>query len=562
MPFATAAPVFTSRAVVVGGPQWRAAIGANLRGCGVDVTDVENVTDVAPFVDHFDIAFVEIAHTDPLHTVTRLWWVQRDLPAVLCGDDCAADFNRAASDAGLVVVNPAVPSVERLRALTGILTGPLRRQTADRSREVAQAMAALSALSVDTLDRAVSSGEAAAEIIRALFRADVVTLLVASENGLRTVVSVGADSEAVALDTAVDSPVDSVMKTGIARLMVGESDRSALNLTSSDPTTSASMLVPVVGQQTGTRAVLVVSRRGLHVLYTPHELELCLVMATMIGQLLARDDGAREARRLQQRLVTAERLTVLGELAAGVVHDVAAPLTIVRGNMEVLIGYLADVRPLLEEGEEAVPGVSDILDDLPALLCESYEGLTTACNVIAQMKRVVRVGTIARDEAVDVGATVDSAIRMLRSRVPTPVAVIANERCLVRGVAIELLQVVTNLIANANDTCIERATRAQTRREYFRPRIDVAVRRRGDDVVISVGDNGMGMSAEVEARLWDPLFTTKPSGIGTGLGMPVVKRLVREHGGRIEVSSIVDEGTTFEVMLPVLRAPTAPTPAA
>jgi len=541
---------FQPHAVVIGRPAWCAAMQQRLAETGVAVTMSENVTDVAAHLDGCHIAFIDIEHGDPLRLVANLWWVEHDLPAVLCGDDCEPDFNRAATDAGIVVVTPAVPPIERLHALVNILTGALRRETADRSRAFAQAMGALCELSVDADEQhAGTFGESVVQITADLFRADVVSLLLVDDHGvLRTVANVGLD-QVIGQAARAGGPGEYVRETGIARLIIGDAGAQPTQMVSSSAA-QASMIVPIFNSAQAVRGVLTVGKRQSRALFTPRDLELCTSVATLLGQLFARGDTAREARRLQQQLDTTERLTVLGELAAGVVHDVAAPLGAVRANVETLIAYLAEVRPLLEANEEAIPGVFGILEDMPALLCETYEGLTVACNVIRQMKQVVHLGSTTNSEDVDVSATVDSAIRMLRSRVQTPVVIVADDHCHLRGVAIEMLQVLTNLVTNANDACVDRKQRAAARGEVYRPRIDVATRNIGRHVVISVADNGIGMSPDVMNRMWDQLFTTKAQGLGTGLGMSVVRRIVREHGGEIEVDSVPGRGTEFRLVMP------------
>jgi signal transduction histidine kinase len=224
----------------------------------------------------------------------------------------------------------------------------------------------------------------------------------------------------------------------------------------------------------------------------------------------------------------------------------------VRANLETLIAHLAELRPLLEDFE-VERGLSPVLEDLPALLCETYEGLFRANDVIRQMRQVVRLGRTGQGEAVDVAAAVESAIRMLRSRVQTPVSFIVEERCFIRGVAVELLQVLTNLIANANDACVDRIKEepeALTLGEGYRPEIIVRLKPEGPNVVVIVADNGAGMSPEVLGRMWEKLFTTKPVGKGTGLGLAIVQRVVAEHRGSIAVSSTEGRGTEFRLSFP------------
>ncbi|HEY1099541.1 MAG TPA: GAF domain-containing sensor histidine kinase, partial [Myxococcota bacterium] len=474
------------------------------------------------------------------------------LPIILCGD-AAPDLVTAATNAGVVVVASLPPAAE-LKTLWALLTGPLRRNLIGRTQDVSRAMGELCELGVDDDDHIAGRfGADAMGVIAELFDADVVSLFRVDDDGaLRVSANLGLD-DVIGKIVPASGLAAYVQRTGIARLVLGDATASPAPVTGTNAQARASMIVPVTSGAK-TWGVLAVANQSAHALYTPRDLQMCTSMATLLGHLLARAETARHARELQQRLNTAERLTVLGELAAGVVHDIAAPLSAVRANNEILIGYMGEMRPVLEDNEGSTPALTAILDDLPGLLCETYEGLTTACAVITQMRQVVRLGSGGggggRGEEVDVSATVDSAVRMLRSRVPTAVVVLADDHCAVRGVPIELLQVMTNLITNANDTCVERRAMEQARGEVFRGRIEIAMRNVDDKVVISVADNGMGMTPDVLARMWEQLFTTKPAGVGTGLGMGVVRRIIREHGGEIDVSSTPGHGSVFTITLP------------
>jgi signal transduction histidine kinase len=550
-------PDFQARVLVVGSDAWRAELAATLLGAGMAVTDVDDVAVADDFLDLFQIAFFEAGHGDPLQAISALWWSTPNLPVVLCGDDIDPALDEAATDANIVVVSPAVPTAGRLRVLIDVITGPMQRDAAEVSRSVARAMGALCELTVDADGKRGSAviGDAAVHIIAELFRADVVSVMLIDETGvLRTVANVGLD-DVVGRAAPINGPGSHVLNTGAARLLLGDARRAQL---ASSSTAQAAMVAPIGRQGHPVRGVLSVSKSRKRAIFTPRDLEVCTAVSTLLGELLSRIDADREAATLQHQLVAAERLTSLGELAAGVVHDVASPLGAVRANVETLIGHLSDLRPLLEVVEEHNPQLSPMLEDLPSLLCETYEGLVRANDVIRQMKSMLRIGTGAGED-IDVSATVDSAVRMVRSRVNTPVVILADDHCHIRGVPIELLQVLTNLLTNAHDACAERTQKCRQTGERYRAEIGVAMRNDGDAVVIGIRDNGIGMSADVLNRMWDQLYTTKPVGLGTGLGLPVVRRIVAEHGGHIDVASQPGVGTEFRVIFPRLTTSLQPT---
>ena len=130
-----------------------------------------------------------------------------------------------------------------------------------------------------------------------------------------------------------------------------------------------------------------------------------------------------------------------------------------------------------------------------------------------------------------------------------------DESVVVLGNEVELSQVLVNLIVNGLDACLSR----KDAEPDHRPTITVRVDRQGDDCVLSVGDNGTGISPEDQARIFAPLFTTKPNGVGTGLGLGIVKRVVSSHEGSLELSSNLGEGTTFRLILPSLSSSSSDT---
>ncbi len=487
--------------LLIGQAAWREALALAVAEVGIVSYGADTVADAAAFLDHADVAFFCAADADVLQSVSTLWWVAPGLPLILCGDDVDADLKDAARGAGIPVLEPAVPAAVTTAAVVDVIADGVGGASTDGPAALARAMAALCEMGVagrDLID------DACVNIIAELFRADVASvMLVGDDDVLRTVANVGHEGVKGAAARA-GGLGELVRQTGTARLLIGRADGSRADGNRADVT--ASVLAPIMGPGDGVRGVLTVGKRRRHALFTPSDLEVCSSIATLLGELLARADAAKDAEDMEQKLIANERLSLLGELAAGVVHDVASPLGAVRANLETLIGHLAELRPLLEAAEKE-HGLTPVLEDLPALLCETYEGLFRANDVIRQMRQVVRLGRTGQGEAVDVAAAVESAVRMLRSRVQTPVSFIVEERCFIRGVAVELLQAMTNLIANANDACVDRRA-LEAEGSGYQPEIVVNLRHEGDEVVVSVRDNGAGMSPEVLARMWEKLFTT------------------------------------------------------
>lgn len=535
------------RALLIGGAVWRESLARSLAEAGIMSYGAQSVAGASPFLDIVDVCFFSTdGDLDPLQAASTLWWVAPSLPVIFCGDAVDPDLKDAAIGAGIPVLEPAVPPATSTSAIVDVVASGLLAASVDGPSALARAMAALCELGVSGR---VLSDDASVSIIAELFRADVVSLMLVDSAGvMRTVANVGLEG-VIGTPARKDGLGEHVRMNGTARLVIGD---GAPGVAGNGSGVTASMLAPVRGAQDDVCGVLTVGRTRRRAVFTPRDLEVCSAVATLLGELLASSAASKEAEALEARLVANERLTTLGELAAGVVHDVASPLGAVRANLETLISHLAELRPLLEDFE-VERGLTPVLEDLPALLCETYEGLFRANDVIRQMRQVVRLGRTGQGEAVDVAAAVESAIRMLRSRVQTPVSFIVEERCFIRGVAVELLQVLTNLIANANDACVDRIKEepeALTLGEGYRPEIIVRLKPEGPNVVVIVADNGAGMSPEVLGRMWEKLFTTKPVGKGTGLGLAIVQRVVSEHRGSIAVSSTEGSGTEFRLSFP------------
>jgi signal transduction histidine kinase/ActR/RegA family two-component response regulator len=261
----------------------------------------------------------------------------------------------------------------------------------------------------------------------------------------------------------------------------------------------------------------------------------------------ATDEREREIGRLQ-----AEKLASIGLLAAGVAHEINNPAAFVLANIEALAGHLRLVEERLREaGNESVTrGLSDLLFEANVILQESKEGM-------ARIHRIVRdLGSFSHtdDETnapMNVNLAIDSALGMLRNELKYRARVERDLRAqrLVKASAARLGQVFLNLILNAAQALDE----AEAKRNV----VTVRSYDDGPEVVVEVADNGPGIAAEILPRIFESFFTTKPRGMGTGLGLPISLGIVRTLGGEIVVDSRSGQGATFRVRLPAdeSRAP-------
>ncbi|MEM8506146.1 MAG: response regulator [Cyanobacteria bacterium P01_D01_bin.1] len=267
----------------------------------------------------------------------------------------------------------------------------------------------------------------------------------------------------------------------------------------------------------------------------------------------------------QLQLVQQEKMSALGELVAGVAHEINNPIGFVQGNVKELQRNLTDVfshlnlyqqqtaNAEIEEHAEDID-LDFLLEDMPKML----ESMMVGCDRIRNISTSLR--TFSREDQdtqipFDLHEGIDSTLLILKHRLKAndqrpEIAVIKHygDLPLVSCFPGQLNQVFMNLLANAIDALEERSQQP----DGDPLQITIKTIARADQVHIHLRDNGLGMSADVQQRVFDRLYTTKPAGKGTGLGLAISRQIVVEkHGGKIEVESTPDHGTEFTLTLPV-----------
>jgi two-component system NtrC family sensor kinase len=247
----------------------------------------------------------------------------------------------------------------------------------------------------------------------------------------------------------------------------------------------------------------------------------------------------REIEALQQRLVLSGRMVAVGQLAAGVAHEVNNPTAYVRSNMLLLREYWNNAAELLVDGEVTNEKGRLFLDGAE-LIDESLEGIERIASIVQQIGRFTHADGGARELA-ELDLILDAAQRMARPRLRSGIQLerVSGEVPPLECAPRELEQVFLNLLVNAADAVGDSGTiRISTSLEGDRARVDVA-------------DDGSGIAPADLARVFDPFFTTKPVGKGTGLGLAICYEIVERHGGEMEVTSELGRGTVFTVRLPL-----------
>jgi signal transduction histidine kinase len=268
--------------------------------------------------------------------------------------------------------------------------------------------------------------------------------------------------------------------------------------------------------------------------------------------LYARD--VTEQRDEEVRRLQSEKLASIGMLAAGVAHEINNPASFVVANIEALAALLRSLDDKLRESPAARKlGVKDLLFEAMTIVQESKEGMARIHRIVRDLHSFSRVDDSASAVA-DVNAAVESALTMLRNELRYRTGVERDLRAVqpVRGNAARLGQVFLNLILNAAHALPEASLK--------RNRLQV---RSFDDsglVVVEIEDNGPGITPEIMPRIFESFFTTKPPGLGTGLGLPISREIVRSLGGELSAESPSGGGALFRVRLPALEGAAAERP--
>ena len=276
----------------------------------------------------------------------------------------------------------------------------------------------------------------------------------------------------------------------------------------------------------------------------------------------ASERQSHEALKLtQSRLVQSERLAGLGQMVAGVAHEINNPLSFVINNAAVLSRDVTDLRDLLTLHEEAddliardnpslharIVAFRDevdlpyLLDNIHKLLRRSDDGLKRIEQVVKDLRLFARLDESDVKEA-DLNAGVQSTATIIRGnarRDDVELKLDLNPLPPVTCFPAKINQVIMNLLSNAVDACDAGGC------------VTVRTRYEGESIQIEVNDTGNGIDPSIRDRIFDPFFTTKPVGQGTGLGLSISYGIIQEHGGTIEVESSPGCGTTFVVKLPL-----------
>ena len=253
------------------------------------------------------------------------------------------------------------------------------------------------------------------------------------------------------------------------------------------------------------------------------------------------EERTRELERTQTQLLHSEKMRSLGQLVAGVAHELNNPIGFVHANLQLLPGYVDK----LIEAQEAGGDVEKPRDAIRKLLSRSREGTERVKNIVVDLRSFSRMDQAELTDA-DLNAELARTLGLMEPRFKDGIRVerefgqIPHVRCY----PAQLNQVFMNLVMNACDVLSGGGS------------VRVATEPHDGGVRVSIADDGPGIPAAVRPRLFEPFFTTKPAGQGTGLGLSISHGIVERHGGKLSFECPPEGGTVFRIDLPlVARAP-------
>jgi PAS domain S-box-containing protein len=268
---------------------------------------------------------------------------------------------------------------------------------------------------------------------------------------------------------------------------------------------------------------------------------------------------------MQNQLLQSEKLASLGQLAAGVAHELNNPISFVNSNLGTLAEYVKEIKKLLEKyekmegiigGDKSKQNLSQeidelkeqidldfVLGDFDKIISESQEGTQRVKSIVQNLRDFSHVDK-GEFKFADINQGIESTLNIVWNELKYKAEVIKEYgdipqiECLPQ----QLNQVFMNLLLNAAQSI---TTHGQ---------IKIKTYRRDEDIIIEISDTGIGIPKDNFPRIFEPFFTTKEVGKGTGLGLSVAYGIVQKHNGKIEVESEVNKGTTFRVILPYSRS--------
>ncbi|WP_019025889.1 PAS domain-containing sensor histidine kinase [Colwellia piezophila] len=257
---------------------------------------------------------------------------------------------------------------------------------------------------------------------------------------------------------------------------------------------------------------------------------------------------------LNEQLINAEKLASIGQLSAGIAHEINNPVGYIRSNLDVLNDYFNPLITYIEltknpDNKNAAEvffkkeDLSFILDDIEPLIASSLEGAARVSKIIKDLGNYAHIDD-KLPEAIPIDELIEKSLTLVANELKYKVEITKRleANASVMGFPQKLLQVFINMLVNASHAIETQGS------------ICISSRVVKQEINVCFADDGSGIPQEHLKSIFDPFFTTKPVGKGTGLGLHIVRLIIEDHQGRIDVSSKVGEGSQFNIYLPIHHA--------
>ncbi len=279
----------------------------------------------------------------------------------------------------------------------------------------------------------------------------------------------------------------------------------------------------------------------------------------------------KKLKQTQSQLVHQEKLASIGQLAAGVAHEINNPLGFVKSNFSTLKEYLHSIKEYIQTVNESLASkiinnrekllksirrvaatekeldIGYIVDDIESIFTESEDGFERIVTIVQNLKNFSRVDSLGKVESYDLNKAIESTLTVARNEYKyiAEIEKHLSELPLIECVGSEINQVLLNIIVNA-------AQALESQNREGKGTVCISTRRVKDRVICEIADDGPGIPKHIQSQIFDPFFSTKETGKGTGLGLSISYDIVvSKHKGNLTVQSEKNKGTTFIIELPM-----------
>ena len=265
----------------------------------------------------------------------------------------------------------------------------------------------------------------------------------------------------------------------------------------------------------------------------------------------------------EECLLQSEKMASIGQLAAGVAHEINNPSTFVNVNAVTMENWWRLFEPILSKATESgwdrelgIEKLSEMLTKFPKMIQSIKEGTARISSITSSLREFARSGHKEK-QPVNIQQVIENTIIMSRNQYKYHADLVTENKSeipIIFGNSQKLEQVFVNLIINATDAIKEKTDIMRDLGQPFKGLISISTSLQETSkktIEIIVTDNGIGMEPDIMSKIFDPFFTTKSNKKGTGLGISIVYGIVQDHGGKILVESTKEEGSAFTISLPV-----------